>query len=157
MRRRTSSSSAPYRRCSVSRRTAAGARTSARVVVMRARFARARAPIQVYDGPMGAGSDQETGRVDDLPVDEGIAGTLPLAAAAAPSPAAVPPAVIGRFRVEKLLGRGAMGAVYAAFDPSLGRRVAIKVLHVRQAATPARIRLFREAQTLARFTHPNIV
>jgi tetratricopeptide (TPR) repeat protein/predicted Ser/Thr protein kinase len=63
---------------------------------------------------------------------------------------------IGRYVVIEQLGRGGMGVVYRAYDPELDRSVAIKVL--RAARTDqARARLLREAQALARLTHPNVV
>jgi tRNA A-37 threonylcarbamoyl transferase component Bud32 len=65
---------------------------------------------------------------------------------------------IGRFRVLEKLGEGGMGQVYAAFDPELDRRVAIKVLHSEHSEThEGRERLLREAQALARVSHPNVV
>ncbi|MBP6836460.1 MAG: protein kinase [Kofleriaceae bacterium] len=69
-------------------------------------------------------------------------------------------ATIGRYRIERVLGRGGMGVVVAAFDPELGRKVAIKVLH--ESSSPRGggsigDRLRREAQALARVTHPNVV
>jgi hypothetical protein len=66
------------------------------------------------------------------------------------------PARLGRYRVIGLLGRGGMGAVYAAEDPELGRRVAIKMLRDEIDATD-REDLRREAQALARLVHPNVV
>ena len=59
---------------------------------------------------------------------------------------------VGRYRILTLLGEGGMGRVFEAYDPKLRRTVAIKVL--RDESSP---RLLREAQTLARLTHPNIV
>ena len=60
---------------------------------------------------------------------------------------------IGRYVIERMVGAGAMGVVYAARDPSLDRAVAIKVL--RGAGSAAR--LTREAQMLAKLHHPNVV
>jgi predicted Ser/Thr protein kinase len=60
---------------------------------------------------------------------------------------------IGRFVIARELGRGAMGVVYAADDPELGRPIAIKVLHDANAGD----RLRREARALARLDHPNVV
>ena len=60
---------------------------------------------------------------------------------------------IGRYVVERRIGQGGMGVVYAARDPELGRGVAIKLL---RAGAPA-ARLRREAQALARLSHPNVV
>src|SRR5678809_1496970 len=63
-----------------------------------------------------------------------------------------------QYRIERLLGRGGMGAVYLAHELALERDVAIKVLPPEQASTPElRERFRREARTAARLTHPNIV
>src|SRR5262245_39891656 len=63
---------------------------------------------------------------------------------------------VGRYLVETLVGTGAMGEVYEAREPRLGRRVALKVM--RKGATPsANQRLLREAQAAAAFEHPNAV
>src|SRR5262249_41817571 len=58
----------------------------------------------------------------------------------------------------KLLGRGAMGEVYLAWDPKLKRDVAIKVMDARIEEQPELIARFeREADTVASLKHPNIV
>ena len=63
-----------------------------------------------------------------------------------------------QYHVERLLGRGGMGAVYLAHELALDRDVAIKVLPPAQAGTPQmRARFRQEARTAARLTHPNIV
>lgn len=70
-------------------------------------------------------------------------------------PAAV---TLGRFVVLERVGHGGMGVVYAAYDPSLDRRVAVKVLHT-TATEPdasARRRLHREAKAMAKLAHPNV-
>ncbi len=65
---------------------------------------------------------------------------------------------IDRYVVERVLGVGAMGRVYAAFDPRLGRRVALKVLRETRGVDGVEgTRLLREAQALARLSHPNVV
>ncbi len=67
------------------------------------------------------------------------------------------PAQIGPYRVEGELGRGGMGVVYVAFDPSLLRRVAIKMLPDSLTRDPGRrARFQREARLLASIQHPNI-
>ncbi|MES1206733.1 MAG: protein kinase, partial [Pseudomonadota bacterium] len=63
---------------------------------------------------------------------------------------------INRFVVLGLVGRGGMGEVYAAYDPELDRKVAIKLLRTRDAAE-AKSRLLREAQAIAKLQHPNVV
>jgi len=68
-----------------------------------------------------------------------------------------PPVRVGRFQVQKLLGAGGMGVVYAANDPQLGRTVALKLLQPLSAGERARERLLREAQAMARLQHPNVV
>ncbi|WXH29464.1 Serine/threonine-protein kinase PknD [Myxococcus stipitatus] len=69
-----------------------------------------------------------------------------------------PGARISRYVVREKLGSGAMGVVYAADDPELGRRVALKMLRP-EGGHRVRLqqRLLREAQALARLSHPNVV
>jgi hypothetical protein len=66
---------------------------------------------------------------------------------------------IGRYIVEKFIGGGAFGAVYAGTDPELGRPVALKLLKsiAVEHRADAEARLAREAQALARVSHPNVV
>jgi serine/threonine-protein kinase len=69
---------------------------------------------------------------------------------------------IGRYRIVGELGRGAMGVVYHATDPSIGRSVAIKTIRIRdindtQQRDRLRERLFREARSAGVLSHPNIV
>ncbi len=67
---------------------------------------------------------------------------------------------LGRYVVLDLVGKGAVGQVYAAYDPELDRKVAIKLLHARdgsQGAANDRLRLVREAQAIAKVSHPNVV
>ncbi len=71
---------------------------------------------------------------------------------------ALPRVLSGRYRLERRLGRGGMGVVYAASDVSLARPVAVKVVredlvHDRESAR----RFEREARVSAMFTHPNVV
>src|SRR5687768_12300976 len=71
-----------------------------------------------------------------------------------------PPRVIrvGRFAVLQQLGAGAMGIVLAAYDDTLDRRVAIKLMRPGAAGgEQGRSRAVREAQALARLNHPNVV
>jgi len=65
---------------------------------------------------------------------------------------------IGRYVILSTLGEGGMGVVFAAYDPELDRRVAVKVLRERVGdAAELRARLMREAQAMARLSHPNVV
>ncbi|MEM6296986.1 MAG: protein kinase [Myxococcota bacterium] len=68
-----------------------------------------------------------------------------------------PGATLGRFTIVRALGAGGMGVVYEAHDPSLQRRVALKLLHTDGAAHELRVQLLREARALARLAHPNVV
>jgi serine/threonine protein kinase len=67
---------------------------------------------------------------------------------------------IGRYEIEKTLGRGAMGVVYLARDPIIDRRVALKTLRVDldiEHAEEFRERFVREARAAGRLNHPGIV
>src|SRR3954466_15735922 len=83
------------------------------------------------------------------------------ATAAASATTADPPvplgATLGRYRLERELGAGAVGGGHAAFDPDLERRIALKVLKGATTAAQARDRLLREARAMARLSHPNVV
>jgi eukaryotic-like serine/threonine-protein kinase len=71
--------------------------------------------------------------------------------------APAPGSAIGRYRVERIVGAGGMGVVYAAHDPQLERKVAIKLLRPSAAASSRRDRLIREAQAMARLSHRNVI
>lgn len=65
---------------------------------------------------------------------------------------------LGRYLLLELVGRGSMGQVYSGYDPKLDRRVALKVLPAKRGQHEAlRARLIREARSLARLNHPNVV
>lgn len=83
-------------------------------------------------------------------------GTLVLDGGAVEKP------MLGRYQVEKELGKGAMGVVYLGRDPKIGRVVAIKTLALSaefegEELADARERFFREAETAGRLQHQNIV
>ena len=92
-----------------------------------------------------------------LPAARSDAETVP-----APPPSDAERSVLGRYRIERRIGRGAMGVVYLGSDPQIGRQVAIKTLELGQefegeALAQARQRFFREAETAGRLQHPDIV
>jgi len=100
--------------------------------------------------------------LDDVASSSLTAGaTLKQASGAAAAAASEPdsealPERIGRYLVLGRLGAGGMGVVFAAFDPELERKVAIKLIRGR-ADADAQARLLREAQAMARLSHPNVV
>ncbi|MBA3545989.1 MAG: protein kinase [Nannocystis sp.] len=67
------------------------------------------------------------------------------------------PGRIGRFVVLRRLGAGGMGVVYAAYDEELDRKLAIKVVREDTQGAQGRTRMQREAQAMARLSHPNVV
>ncbi len=79
----------------------------------------------------------------------------------APLPRNAPPTKIGRYTVLDLLGVGGMGVVCTAYDPKLDRKIALKLLRKRgkkdDRNSTGQARLIREAQALAKLSHPNIV
>src|SRR5262249_9231102 len=100
-------------------------------------------------------------RADELTGTPGVSGpTIPR-----PPPAAHddeelrPGSEVGRYVIRRRVGEGGMGVVYEARDPLLQRRLAVKVLRGDTWAPTEemRQRLLREAQALARLTHPNVV
>ncbi len=69
---------------------------------------------------------------------------------------------LGRYQIEKELGKGAMGSVYLGRDPKINRVVAIKTMALAQEFAEhelkeVKARFFREAETAGRLNHPNIV
>ena len=70
--------------------------------------------------------------------------------------------MLGRYKVDRELGRGAMGMVFLGHDPKIGRTVAIKTMSLGQEFDADKLddvkkRFFREAETAGRLNHPNIV
>ncbi|WP_163870766.1 serine/threonine-protein kinase [Myxococcus eversor] len=119
-------------------------------------------------GGRDAGTGQEDTGTQDLgagPVGTGPQGTGPREDLSGTGPdearRAVPPfSQIGRYLLLRRLGQGGMGVVYAAYDPDLDRKVALKLLHPdgrHDNSEEARARLLREAQAMARVSHPNVI
>jgi serine/threonine-protein kinase len=72
------------------------------------------------------------------------------------------PQRLGRYVIEKRIGRGAMGAVYLAKDPRINRPVALKAIPIEKEfeddeLKEARLRFYREAESAGRLTHPSII
>jgi serine/threonine-protein kinase len=70
------------------------------------------------------------------------------------------PSAVGRYEVRRELGRGAMGVVYEAFDPDLGRTIALKTILpavAKDEREAFEARFFSEARIAARLAHPGIV
>jgi len=79
-----------------------------------------------------------------------------------PKRAAGIPQRLGRYVIEKRIGRGAMGAVYLGKDPRINRAVAVKAIPIEkefedEELKEARLRFYREAESAGRLAHPNIV
>ena len=87
--------------------------------------------------------------------------TLQAAERKKPVEGEVLPKRLGRYQVERELGRGAVGIVYLGFDPAIARKVAIKTLDSRlfnkDQIQDIKERFFREAEAVGRLNHPNIV
>jgi tetratricopeptide (TPR) repeat protein len=68
---------------------------------------------------------------------------------------------VARYVILGVVGRGGMGVVYAAYDPDLDRKVALKLVRPSARGAPGggelRARLLREAQTMARLSHPHVI
>ena len=104
----------------------------------------------------GNGSGRATG------VKPGALTALLAEVAAAPEQREVEPAslvpgtVVGRFEILRELGRGGFGVVYEARDRDLGRQVALKIVRPGRV-TEEEGRVVREAEAIARLTHPNLI
>ncbi len=102
---------------------------------------------------MTGGAEPSVGDLATLPGDG-----LPSAPEAPEPSEEVVPERFGRFAVRGVLGKGGMSTVLEAYDESLDREIALKVLHHGIGPTSrSGTRLVREAQALARLSHPNVV
>jgi predicted Ser/Thr protein kinase len=115
----------------------------------------------VPGSPVGSSHEAETVSPPGEPSAVGSPGAgkeLPQAAAALRTGTTLGalPAGFGRYRIEKVLGKGGMGAVYLAYDTQLDRHVALKVPTFAQDEGEQRERFFREARAAAVLRHPNL-
>ena len=93
---------------------------------------------------------------ETIPLDGDFgAEAIPTSQVRSGGPRFQPGDLVGGLRIMRPLGRGGMGVVWVARDETLGRRVALKVLH--ESNTHLGRLLLREAQTTAHFSHPHIV
>jgi len=111
--------------------------------------------------------DSDRAKPKAAPAAPPPAAADPPAAAEPPAPVAAAPAgsnlqQLGRYHLEREIGRGAMGTVYLGRDTAINRLVAIKAIPLAAEFSDAelidaRARFFREAETAGRLNHPNIV
>ena len=115
-------------------------------------------------GEGGSVSRTDDNSGDDLPAHDLRTQAISVVPELAPAPSEpwTDPTEVGRYRVLAPIAQGGMGVVYRAFDPELARPVALKLLRpekvVGQSSLELRRRfLQREAQALARVSHPNVI
>lgn len=96
-----------------------------------------------------------------LPPRQDLYPTVPVAAADSSRPATTEPEkarTLGKYELLGVLGKGAMGIVHKAWQPELGRAVALKVMRSDAATDDSLVERFeRESRNAARLSHPNIV
>ena len=108
-------------------------------------------------GAQALSHDEDAGHKEEteaLPAPQSLTATSTIASS--------PPGMLGRYRVLKEIGRGAMGLVYLGKDPTIQRFVAIKTLRLDHIDSDDKLqevktRFFREAESTGRLSHPNIV
>ncbi len=96
------------------------------------------------------------------PSERNSASAVPWPAPPQGGPSFAVPQRVGRYEVQKILGRGAMGVVYLANDPAIDRVVAIKLIQTAVQLTPTELekyreRFSREAKAAGKLLHPGIV
>jgi serine/threonine-protein kinase len=123
-----------------------------------------KAPPASTGSPIGAKPPSRTAPRPATPLKAAPGAASP-ATAAGDTPAAAPNGELrrlGRYQLEREIGRGAMGVVHLGRDTAINRLVAIKAIPLasefsESELTEARTRFFREAETAGRLNHPNIV
>ena len=101
-------------------------------------------------------SDNMLGNGGTVAAASSPAGTMVISSPGVEKP------MLGRYKIDSELGRGAMGMVYLGHDPKIGRTVAIKTMSLSsefeaEKLEDIKLRFFREAETAGRLNHPNIV
>jgi len=114
----------------------------------------------MIDGPVVEKPSDNTPRGRLRALFEWVTGATPSPQASAPlTGASAPegvPVQVGHYRIDRKLGQGGMGIVYAARDPRLERAVALKTMSSLATDDTARKRFWREARAAASVNHPNI-
>jgi serine/threonine protein kinase/tetratricopeptide (TPR) repeat protein len=109
----------------------------------------------------GAATSEETLSSDSLPLATYETGDgAPAADASGDLELLARGSTVGRYLVLERLGAGAMGVVYAAYDPELDRKIALKLLRPQESRgdeTRRQVRMVREAKAIAKVSHPNVV
>jgi serine/threonine protein kinase/tetratricopeptide (TPR) repeat protein len=108
----------------------------------------------MHDPPSPPGGEPATG-IDT--VAEASGGPRPDEPSRQLRPGHPPGTLIGRYVVVKQIARGGMGEVMLAYDTTLARNVALKIVLPSVASAESRERMLREAQAMARLSHPNVV
>ena len=134
---------AEFRRCNPSERVAAVMYKLSLAFEQQAKPERAEAVLEW----MKRTHDETTNKDDDTLTSRKLNGA---------------PQRLGRYVIEKRIGRGAMGAVYLAKDPRINRAIALKAIPIEkefedEELKEARLRFYREAESAGRLTHPNII
>ncbi len=128
-------------------------------------------PVAAAPEPTAREPSGEPSSLADLGVGETVDGALaatmsgaptapPVAATSAPGSGGPVRAAqrVGRYLILRQIGAGGMGVVFAAYDEELDRKVAVKLLRqAGDARSDLRARILREAQAMARLSHPNVV
>ena len=103
--------------------------------------------MRIFGSDAEASGDHWPTLHDDEPLEDRGSGSRPIEAEVA----------LGRYLVIGEIGRGAMGVVLRAYDPRLQREVALKCIQPGEMSSETQARLVREAQAMARLSHPNVV